>query len=151
VTLKERIDADLKVAMKAGDQLRKDTLRSVLSAFSYKKIEAGKELTEPEQFDVVRKLVKQRADAIGEYTKAGRAELAGKEQLERDILVSYLPPQMSADDIRAAVREKLSALPEADRNQGQAMKLVMPLLKDKAEGGAIRAAVLEELKALGGA
>ena len=134
MTLKERIDADLKESMKAGDQLRKDTLRSVLSAFSYKKIQAGQDLTEPEQIDVIRKLVKQRGDSIGEYTKAGRTQLAGKEQAERDILAAYLPPQMSEADIRAVVREQLAALPEADRNQGQAMKLVMPLLKEKADG-----------------
>ena len=98
MTLKERIDADLKESMKAGDQLRKDTLRSVLSAFSYQEIEAGKELTEPEQLDVIRKLVKQRTDAIGEYTKAGRTELAAKEEaLERDILATYLP---AADERR---------------------------------------------------
>jgi uncharacterized protein YqeY len=150
VTLKERIASDLKDAMKARQQVRIDTLRSALSAFSYKKIEAGRELEERDQVEVVRKLVKQRSDSIVEFEKGNRPELAAKEAEERAILSALLPPQKSADDIRAVVRAALEAMAPAERNQGAAMKAVMPALKGEADGGTIRQVVLEELKALEG-
>jgi uncharacterized protein YqeY len=150
VTLKERIASDLKDAMKAREQVRIDTLRSALSAFSYKKIEAGRELEERDQVEVVRKLVKQRSDSIVEFERGNRPELAAKEAEERAILSALLPPQKSADDIRAVIRAALESIPPAERNQGAAMKAVMPALKGEADGGTIRQVVLEELKALEG-
>lgn len=149
MALKETIGAQLKDAMKARDQVRIDTLRSALSAFSYKKIEAGRELEEADQLDVVRKLVKQRTDSIAEYERGHRPELAAKEAREREILAALLPAQKSADDIRPVVRAALEALPPEGRNQGAAMKAVMPQLKGQADGGTIRQVVLEELEALG--
>jgi uncharacterized protein YqeY len=149
LTLKERIASELKEAMKAREQLRVDTLRSALSAFSYKKIEAGRELEEADQVDVVRKLVKQRTDSIAEYEKGNRPELAAKEAQERDILATLLPPQKGPEDIRAFVRSALEALAPTDRNQGAAMKAVMPTLKGETDGNTIRQVVLEELKSLG--
>ncbi|GAC1494986.1 MAG: GatB/YqeY domain-containing protein [Vulcanimicrobiaceae bacterium] len=149
MTLKDRIATELKEAMKAKDQVRLDTLRSAISAFSYKKIEAGRELADADQLDVVRKLVKQRTDSIAEYEKADRPELAAKERVERDILISFLPAQKSEDEIRAIVRELLAALPPPERTPGGAMKVVMPRLKGEADGNAIRLIVTDELKGLG--
>jgi uncharacterized protein len=148
LTLKDRIGAELKEAMKARDQVRIDTLRSALSAFSYKKIEAGRELEESDQVEIVRKLIKQRSDSIEEFQKGGRQDLVDKETREREILSALLPPQKSADDIRPAVRAALATLPAEQRNQGSAMKLVMPQLRGEADGNTIRQVVLEELKAL---
>jgi len=148
LTLKDRIGAELKEAMKARDQVRIDTLRSALSAFSYKKIEAGRELEESDQVEIVRKLIKQRSDSIEEFQKGGRQDLVDKETRERKILSALLPPQKSADDIRPAVRAALATLPAEQRNQGSAMKLVMPQLRGEADGNTIRQVVLEELKAL---
>jgi len=146
VALKETIAADLKVAMKAKDQVRVDTLRSALSAFSYKKIEAGRELEESDQVEVVRKLIKQRTDSISEFERGNRPELAAKESRERDILAALLPAQKSADEIRAIVREALGALPQP-LTEGAAMKALMPRLRGEADGGTIRAIVMEELEA----
>ena len=148
MTLKDRIGAELKEAMKARDQVRIDTLRSALSAFSYKKIEAGRELAESDQVEIVRKLIKQRSDSIEEFQKGGRQDLVDKETREREILSALLPPQKGADDIRSAVRAALATLPAEQRNQGSAMKLVMPQLRGEADGNTIRQVVLEELKAL---
>jgi uncharacterized protein YqeY len=147
MTLKERISTELKEAMKAKNQLRLDTLRSAISAFSYKKIEAGRELEEADQVDVVRKLVKQRNDSIAEYEKAGRTELVDKERAERDILAEFLPAQKSPDEIRTIVRAELAAMPADQRTQGNAMKLLMPKLKAEADGNVIRTIVTEELAA----
>jgi uncharacterized protein YqeY len=147
VSLKDRIASELKDAMKARNQLRLDTLRSAISAFSYKKIEAGRELEESDQIDVVRKLVKQRTDSVTEYEKAGRQELADKERAEREILSEFLPAQKSAEEIRAIVKAELAAMAEGERTQGNAMKVLMPKLKAEADGNTIRAIVTEELAA----
>ncbi len=148
MTPSERISGELKDAMRAKDQVRIDTLRSALSAFSYKKIEAGRELSEEDQLDVLRKQLKQRNDSIAEFTKGKRLDLVEKESRERDILAALLPAQKSAGDIRPLIRTTLAGLPPDQRNQGAAMKLVMPQLKGEADGATIREVVLEELKAL---
>jgi uncharacterized protein YqeY len=144
--LKDRIAADLKDAMKARDQLRVDTLRSALSGFTYKRTEAGVELTHSDELDVVRKQVKQRNDAAAEYEKAARPELADKEKRERDILMSYLPAQKSPDEVRSVVKAILTELPGETRNQGAVMKLAMAQLKGVADGNLVRQIVTEELK-----
>jgi uncharacterized protein YqeY len=145
MSIKDQITADLKDAMRARDQVRLDTLRSVISAFNYRRIEAGSDLSEVDQIAVVQKLVKQRSDSIESFTRAGRTELADKETREREILQQYLPAQKSPDEIRAIVREALNGLPEGGRNEGAVMKLVMPRLKGLAHGNAIRQIVTEEL------
>ncbi len=94
---------------------------------------------------VVARLVKQRSDSLAEFEKAGRADLADKERAEREILASYLPAQKSAEEIRAIVKGALAALPPEGRNQGAAMKAVMPHLKGLADGNLIRQIVTEEL------
>jgi uncharacterized protein YqeY len=143
--LKDRIASDLKEAMKARDQLRLDTLRSAISGFTYKRSEAGAELSDADELAVVQKLVKQRNDSITEFEKASRMDLAEKERAERDILSAYLPAQKSADEVRAIVKAALADLPVEARNQGAAMKAVMPHLKGLADGNLIRQIVTELL------
>ncbi len=147
MSLKDAITADLKEAMKSRDQVRLDTLRSALSAFTYRRVEAGHDLAEDEMLAVVAKQVKQRNDSIAEYGKAGRTELVEKETRERDILAKYLPAQKSADEVRAIVREIIAGLPADGRNAGAVMKVVMPALKGQADGNVVRTVVTEELGA----
>jgi len=144
-SLKDRIASDLKEAMRARDQLRLDTLRSALSGFTYKRSEAGADLSDADELAVVQRLVKQRADSVVEFEKAARVDLADKERAERDILVKYLPEQKSPDEVRAIVKAALAGLPAEGRNQGAAMKAVMPQLKGLADGNLIRQIVAEEL------
>jgi hypothetical protein len=144
-SVKDQISADLKEAMKARDQVRLDTLRSVISAFTYKRVEAGHDPSDDEQLAIVQKLVKQRNDSITEFGKAGRTELVEKETRERDILQRYLPAQKSADEVRAIVRKAIGEIPAEGRNQGAAMKVVMPQLKGLADGNVVRQIVTEEL------
>jgi uncharacterized protein len=144
-SLKDRIASDMKDAMRARDQLRLDTLRSAISGFTYKRSEAGADLSDADELAVVQKLVKQRADSLTEFEKAGRTDLADKERAERDILVTYLPAQKSPDEVRAIVKAALAKLPAEGRNQGAAMKAVMPELKGLADGNLIRQIVTEEL------
>jgi uncharacterized protein len=144
-SLKDRIASDLKEAMRARDQLRLDTLRSALSGFTYKRTESGQDLSDADEMDVVRRLVKQRGDSLAEYEKAARADLATKERAEREILLAYLPPQRSAAEIREIVQSVLAELPPESRNAGTVMKIVMPQLKGQADGNLVRQIVTELL------
>lgn len=143
--LKERISSDLKDAMRARDQVRLDTLRSALSGFIYKRTEAGRELSNADEIEVVRRLVKQRGDSLTEFERAGREDLASKERIERDILMAYVPAQKSAAEIRERVRSALAELAPDARNQGTVMKIVMPELKGVTDGNLVRQIVVEEL------
>ena len=145
MSIKDRITADLKEAMKARDQVRLDTLRSAISAFTYKRKDSTDDLTEADQLAIVQRLVKQRSDSIEQFRKAGRTELADKETREREILQQYLPAQKTPDEIRAVVRDAIAALPPEGRNQGALMKAVLPQLKGLADGNAVRQIVGEEL------
>lgn len=147
MSLKEKISEDLKVAMKAREQRRVDTLRSVISAFTYKKTELQRELTVEDELAVLQKQVKQRNDSITEFVKGGREELAQKEREEKEILSSYLPAQKTEEEIRAIVRGIIAEIPEGERNQGNVMKVVMPKLKGLADGNLVRQMVGDELKA----
>lgn len=133
--------------MKARDQVKIDALRAALSAFSYRKIEAAKELTDDEQLEVIRKQVKQRDDSIDQFGKAGRTELVAKETREREILSVYLPQQKSADEVRIVVKAAIAAIPAGKANQGAVMKAVMPQLRNLADGKLVQQIVSEELAA----
>jgi uncharacterized protein YqeY len=145
VSLKDQITADMKDAMRARDQLRLDTLRSVISAFNYKRHEVNADLSEADQLAVLQKLVKQRSDSFEQFSNAGRTDLADKESRERDILQAYLPAQKTPDEIRAVVREAIAGLAPEGRNQGALMKAVLPQLKGLADGNVVRRIVTEEL------
>jgi uncharacterized protein len=145
--LKDRIAADLKAAMKSRDQMRLNTLRSALSGFTYKRSEAGQDLSERDELDVLGRLVKQRIDSATEFDKAGRTDLADKERAEREILLDYLPAQKSPEEIRTAVRAAIAGLPEGSRNVGLVMKTVLPGLRGEADGNTVRQIVGEELNA----
>ncbi|HYK54094.1 MAG TPA: GatB/YqeY domain-containing protein [Candidatus Eremiobacteraceae bacterium] len=145
----DRLNSDLKEAMKARDAERTGTLRMAISAMKYRTIERNAQLSDEEQLDVLRKQVKQRNDSIEEYTKAGRTDLADKEQRERTILEEYLPARMTGDALQAAVKAALTGL-SADAKFGDAMKTAMAALKDQADGKAIQEAVKAEMSARGG-
>jgi uncharacterized protein YqeY len=94
----------------------------------------------------LQKQVKQRNDSIAEFTKANRTELVSKEVAERDILAAYLPAQKSEAEVRDLVKAIIDGLPAEGRNQGAAMKAVMPQLKGLADGNLVRQIVTELLK-----
>ena len=146
MSLKEKFAADLKEAMKARDQVLVDTLRSAVSALTYKQAETGKDISPEEELAVVQKQVKQRHDSIAEYSKAGRHELVEKETREKDILTKYLPAQKSEAEIKTIVHGIIESLPKEGRNQGAVMKAVMPQLKGLADGNLVRQIVSEELQ-----
>ncbi len=144
MSVKDDISTALKEAMKARNQVKLDTLRSALSAFTYKRVEAGHDLSDEEMLDAIRKQVKQRNDSITEYVKAGRQELADKEQVERDILAEFLPATKTPEEVRSIVKTAIGSLAADARNQGAIMKIVMPQVKG-VDGNLVRTIVTEEL------
>jgi uncharacterized protein YqeY len=150
MNLKEKIISDLKDAMKAGDTTKRDTLRFLDSAIKNTEIEKKKKetgLNDEEILEVISRSVKQRNDSIKQYTDGGRPELADKEKAELEILKAYLPEQLSEDEIRAVVKEIISAAGTVSASDmGKIMGQAMGKLKGKADGNIVKKIVGEELK-----
>jgi len=136
MTLQQQIDSDLKDAMRAKDATRLGVLRMLKSALKYAAIEKSgpeAELADAEATQVIRKQAKQRQDSIDSFEKGGRAELAAKEKQELEILNSYLPQQLSAEELSQLVRETIASLGATSKAQ---MGMVMKELQTKAAGRA---------------
>ena len=135
MTLPERIDSDLKDAMRAKDAAKLGVLRMLKSAIKYSAIEkagAESQLDDAEASQVIRKQVKQRQDSIESFEKGGRPELAAKEKEELAILNAYLPKGLEADELTALVRETIAEVGATSKAQ---MGAVMKALQAKVAGG----------------
>ena len=149
MTLQQRIDADLKDAMRAKDAGKLNVLRMLKSAIKNAAIEKGgatAELDDSETTQVIRKQVKQRQDSIDSFEKGGRAELADKEKEELALLQSYLPQAMSGEELSAAVRETIAEAGATSRAQmGAVMKLLQAKLAGRADGKTLSQEVQRQL------
>ncbi|MFZ5443476.1 MAG: GatB/YqeY domain-containing protein [Myxococcota bacterium] len=150
-TLRERLDADLKDAMRAKDEVKLTTIRAIKSAIKYKEVEgAAKVLDDAGILSVLTSEVKKRRDAVAEYTAANRADLAAKEEKEIVILQGYLPAQLTAEQLTAEVAKAIAeAGAKSVKDLGAVMKIVTPRLKGQAEGKAISDEVKAQLSKLG--
>ena len=150
-TLRERLDADLKDAMRARDELKLTTIRAIKSAVKYKEVEAANKVhDEPAIIQVIVTQVKQRRDAAAEYKAANRVDLADKEEKEIAILQNYLPTQLSAEQLTAEIARAITeAGAKSAKDLGNVMKIVTPRLKGQAEGKAISDEVKLQLGKLG--
>lgn len=133
MTIKERITEDMKSAMRAHDTARLSALRLLLAAIKQREVDDRVEATDELVTGVIGKLIKQRRDSVKQYTDAGRADLAQKEQDEIDTLSVYMPAQMSDDDIKAIVA---AAIEETGASGMDAMGKVMGIVKAKCAGKA---------------
>lgn len=144
--LKEQIQEEMKIALKAGEELRLSTLRLLLSAINNENIALQKELTDEDIFKVIARQVKQRREAIEAYEKAGRAELAEKEGEEMAILNKFLPQQLSEEEVKKIVIDVMSQLPENEKNNfGKIMQGVLAQSKGKTDGSVVSKLVKEVL------
>ena len=151
MTISQRIDSDLKDAMRAKEAGKLGVLRMLKSAIKYAAIEksgAEGELDDAEATQVIRKQVKQRQDSIESFEKGGRPELASKEQDELAILSHYLPQAMSAEDLATAVREAIAENSATSRAQmGAVMKTLQAKLAGRADGKSLSQEVQRQLGA----
>lgn len=133
--LKERIESDIKAAMLARDEIRRDTLRMVLSSIKNKRIELGKDLDDAAVLGVLSTAVKSRRDSAEQYEKAGRQELADKELAEIHVIEGYLPKQLGEDETRTIVEGLVQSLGiESKKDIGRLMKAVMAEHKGQVDG-----------------
>jgi len=149
MTLQERVDSDLKDAMRAKDAGRLGVLRMLKSALKYAAIEKSGpegELDDAESTQVIRKQVKQRQDSIESFEKGGRAELAEKEQGEVEILNQYLPAAMNPDELARLVRETITEVGATSKAQmGAVMKALGPKVAGRADGKTLSQEVQKQL------
>ncbi|PIR70545.1 MAG: glutamyl-tRNA amidotransferase [Candidatus Niyogibacteria bacterium CG10_big_fil_rev_8_21_14_0_10_42_19] len=147
--LKEKIESDIKDAMRAKDSLRLSVLRMLMSAVKNKEIDLRKKedgLADEEVLEVMRYEVKKRKDSIEEFKKGERLDLAEKEAKELEILTAYLPPEISDQEISRIVEEGLrESGASGSEDFGKAMKVIMPVLKGKASGDRISAILRDKL------
>jgi uncharacterized protein YqeY len=150
-TVRERLDADLKDAMRAKDEVKLTTIRAIKSAIKYKEVEStNKVLDDAGILAVLTTEVKKRRDAAAEYKAANRADLAEKEEKEIVVLQTYLPAQLSAEQLTAEIARAITeAGAKSAKDLGAVMKIVTPRLKGQAEGKAINDEVRLQLSKLG--
>jgi len=149
VNLSERVDSELKAAMREKNAVKLGVVRMLKSALSYAMIEksgAQSELSDADAAQVIRKQVKQRQDSIESFEKGGRPELAAKEKEELSILQSYLPQAMSADEISKVVRETIAdAGASSKAKMGAVMKALQAKVAGRADGKTLSAEVQKQL------
>ena len=135
MNLRERLEADMKDALRSRDSVRLETIRGVRGAVRNKEIEVGASLDDHGILRVLRTLVKQRAEAIEQYRQGGRDDLAEKEATERAVLEAYLPAAPDEAEVERVVREVAAELgAEGPRDMGRVMKPALERLGPAADG-----------------
>ncbi len=133
--LRDRIDADTKVALKAGAKDKVSTLRMLNAALKNKEIDKRRPLTEEEVIETVRSLIKQRKDSIEQFAKGGRQDLVDKETAEVAVLETYLPQQLAREELEAIVRDAITQTgAQGARDMGKVMKALIPMVGGRADG-----------------
>lgn len=146
MSVTERLNQDMKEAMKAKDKLRLSVIRMLKAAFQKESIEQKRPLTAEEEVTILARELKQRKDSLHEFEKANRHDLAEQVTAEITVVMGYLPEQLSEDAVRTVVAEVIAQVGATSASDfGAVMKAVMPRLKGQAEGGRINRVVKELL------
>ncbi|MEO2069035.1 MAG: GatB/YqeY domain-containing protein [Desulfurobacteriaceae bacterium] len=136
--LKERLLADMKEALKSKDKVKLSTIRMINSLIKNAEIEKRGELTDEEIVKLLQKYAKQRREAIEMYEKGGRQDLVEKEKAELAVVESYLPKQMSEEEVKKLVEEAIKEVgATSPKDLGKVMQFVMPKVKGRADGSVV--------------
>ncbi len=143
MSLKDKINQDLKEAMKAGDKIRLQTIRSIRALIlEFEKSGANREMTEEDEIKLLTSAAKKRKESIEQYSKGGREELALKEAEELKIIETYLPKQLSEQEVEEFVKNLAAEIKaESKKDFGRLMGASVKALKGKADGNVIRGIV----------
>lgn len=145
MTLHQTIKEQIKEAMKAKDAMRLSVIRGLLASFTNeavaKKRKPDEELSDEEALSVISRAVKQRKDSIEQFEKGGRTDLAEAEKAELAILETYMPKQMSREEVEKFVRSKLEGKGLDPNTKGKIMGEIMRELKGRANGTVVKEAV----------
>ena len=135
MTLKEKLQEEMKVALKNKSQPKLSVIRLVKAAITNLEIDRGHELDDSEVIEVLAKEAKQRKDAIIEYEKAGRNDIVESLKMELQILQEYLPAQLSEEELKAIVQEIIDSVgATSKKDMGKVMAALMPKVKGRADG-----------------
>jgi len=149
MSLKQKLQEELRQSMLAKDALKTSVLRMLLSAINYYEIQkggAGYVASDEDVLSVVQKEAKQHKDSIEQFQKAGRQDLVDKETKELELLQKYLPLQMSVEEIKTLVKETIKQTgTSSPADMGKVMEALMPKIKGKADGGIVSKIVKETL------
>ena len=148
MTLKERINEDMKAAMRASDKERLSTIRMAQAAIKQREVDERTTLDDAQVIAVIEKMVKQRRESIAQFEQGGRADLAAKEATEIELLQGYLPAPLSEAELDSIIREAITA---SGASSIKDMGKVMAAVKAKAAGRADMGAVSARIKASLGA
>lgn len=144
--LRQRIESDMKAAMRAREKDRLGTIRLILSSIKQREIDERITLTDTDILAVLDKMIKQRRDSITQFEQAGRQELADKEAAEVKVIQEYLPAALSEAEIEAVIVEAITASGAASpQDIGKIMGLVKPRLQGRADMGLVSRKVKEKL------
>jgi len=146
MSLRERVNEDVKVAMKAREAERLGTLRLLTAAMKQREVDERVTLDDAGVIGVIEKMLKQRRDSVAQYEQAGRQDLADVEKREMAILQSYLPQQLSDAELAAIVAEAVAASgAKAPSDMGKVMAIVKPKIAGRADMGTVSALVKARL------
>ncbi len=147
--LLEKLNEDYKEAIRNKDEIRRNTINLLLSALKYRQIElraSGKELTDEEIIGVISKEIKKRKEAIELYEKGNRQDLVEKEKKELEILESYMPKQLSEEELLKLIDETIKSVgASSSLDVGKVMKELMPKVKGRADGSLVKSLVEKRL------
>jgi len=146
MTLLEQLSEDVKDAMRAGENLRRDTLRMVLAAMKNRRIEVGEDLNDDQQLAVLLSAVKSRTDSVVQYDANGRKDLADQERAEIEVIQGYLPQQLGEQETAEVVRAKIAEMGLTSKKEmGQLMKAIMADHKGAVDGKLVQQFAAQEL------
>jgi uncharacterized protein len=147
VTLKERLNQDMKDSLKAHDAARLSAIRMVISAVRNKEIDSRKDMDDEGVLSVLSTSAKQRRESIEQYEKAGRQDLVDKEKAELEVIMSYMPQQMGRAEIEALVKDAVAESgAKGAADMGKVMKVLMPKVKGRADGKLVNEVVKAALE-----
>ncbi len=142
----EKIEADLKNAIKTGDIVTADTLRMIKSDLSYEKAKKGEDIEEEKVMEIIARAAKRRKESINEYKKGNRQDLADKEAAELKIVEKYLPEQMGEDEVEKVVDGVLASMGDVSKKDfGRVMGQLMKELKGKVDGSIVKSLLTRKL------
>lgn len=147
MSLSQKIDDDMRNAMKSGDKERSGTLKMLKSDLTYEKAKTGQDINDDQALDVIKRAAKKRKEAMKEYEAAGRNDLAEIEAAELKIIEEYLPEQMSEEQINTILDKILAEAGEVSQKMfGKLMGIASKELKGKADGAVIKDLLQKKLE-----
>jgi uncharacterized protein YqeY len=146
MALREKLDEDLKSAMRAKDSLRMNTVRALKSAIKYREIELMKPLDDAGILGVLATEIKRRRDSVEQYRAGKRVDLADKEEAEIKILQEFLPQQLTREEVEAKVAEVIARVgAQGPKDMGAVMKALLPEVQGRADGKVVSELVKQRL------